>query len=1099
MRLALLDDHAGPALAAAQNRRGLIVYVAARPVDRAAARARPHARRLPARDPRRARRTAARCSRSPAATATSARRTGSAAADGGGERRRERRAAASARSRGTGAARCRSAEPDAGRRSPHVLRAARAAAAARRRARRSRSSRSPRSARCTGCRCSSRPRPARALGRASASALLAMLRPAARRAGCPAAARARRGGRGRRSPALALALLAGGVADELLLPGRWGELAAGIARGIAALPGVRVPYRGLDEWMRLVIPLGGTVLVVLAALLAFWPRRGRARLPDRRAACCCDALRRAGRRARLRRASSCAARCWRCSCVAFLRLERLRLTDGRRRPRCSPSAARSLGADRRARARRATRRGATTRRGRSTTAASKSTDVHLGPRLRPARLAARRPRAAARQGQAARLLEGREPRRLRRRALARVGAGTRDGRSTSSSRRPTRGPRALDARRSRSPSATCARDTFVTAGITSTRRTCRGRAAIPTAPPASATSSRARCAAATPTRPSLHAAADRARAARRAAPTTTGDAATLHDASTSRPSAADPGARGRPGAPVASHVPGVGEPGAPTATAAARPGPDRAGGRAAARAPTCARTYALAAAAASDGARRPYDYVQRRRGLPRRDGFTYTESPPPASRTLDGFLFDAKPGYCQQYSGAMALLLRMGGIPARVATGFTSGSLDRKAERVRRARPRRPLVGRGLVPGLRLGHVRPDARPPRRRARSRGDRSRAGAAPRRRAATSAATRARPAAAAPRRSDGGTPWAPDRRSAALAARAGRRRAWLAAPPPAPPRRAAGRSPSSSARCARTRRTPARATTLQRARGALRALARGGRATCARCASSATRGRRRRARRARSAAACAPSWAAAAGSRGRLRAWWALPPRRRPSGAAYTRSADGRRLRPLPARDGLLEDGRLPRRRPCRWRKARDLEPDKTSIREALGRAYFRSRQFEEARAEFEAVVERAPTNDYALFCLGRSLMRAAAARGGAQAARAGRGLRPDRRDYRIYRDRARDAPHDGRLAGAITEPHSFRRRPVRPCFGKRALARFFVERREVNMSSDPGRHRGPARRGRSPRSRSCSPRSSAASSCACSSTIPTASRSSSASA
>ena len=55
------------------------------------------------------------------------------------------------------------------------------------------------------------------------------------------------------------------------------------------------------------------------------------------------------------------------------------------------------------------------------------------------------------------------------------------------------------------------------------------------------------------------------------------------------------------------------------------------------------------------------------------------------------------------------------------------------------------------------------------------------------------------------------------------------------------------------------------------------------------------------------------------------------------------------------------------------KAAGLEPEKTSIREALGRAYFRSRQFEEARVEFEAVVERAPTNDYALFCLGRSLM------------------------------------------------------------------------------------------------------------------------------
>jgi Flp pilus assembly protein TadD len=90
------------------------------------------------------------------------------------------------------------------------------------------------------------------------------------------------------------------------------------------------------------------------------------------------------------------------------------------------------------------------------------------------------------------------------------------------------------------------------------------------------------------------------------------------------------------------------------------------------------------------------------------------------------------------------------------------------------------------------------------------------------------------------------------------------------------------------------------------------------------------------------------------------------------------------------------------------KAAALDPDKTSIREALGRAYFRSRQYEEARAEFEAVVERAPTNDYALFCLGRSLLelgRPAEARKPLVLASS---LRPERRDYRIYRDRARAA-------------------------------------------------------------------------------------------
>ncbi len=40
----------------------------------------------------------------------------------------------------------------------------------------------------------------------------------------------------------------------------------------------------------------------------------------------------------------------------------------------------------------------------------------------------------------------------------------------------------------------------------------------------------------------------------------------------------------------------------------------------------------------------------------------------------------SEPGYCQQFSGAMALLLRMGGVPARVASGFTSGSFDRSRD-----------------------------------------------------------------------------------------------------------------------------------------------------------------------------------------------------------------------------------------------------------------------------------------------------------------------------------------------------------------------------------------------------------------------------------
>ena len=90
------------------------------------------------------------------------------------------------------------------------------------------------------------------------------------------------------------------------------------------------------------------------------------------------------------------------------------------------------------------------------------------------------------------------------------------------------------------------------------------------------------------------------------------------------------------------------------------------------------------------------------------------------------------------------------------------------------------------------------------------------------------------------------------------------------------------------------------------------------------------------------------------------------------------------------------------------RARDLDPDKTSIREALGRAYFRSFQYEEARREFEAVVERAPTNDFALFCLGRSLMLLGRHQEARKPLALAAQLRPERRDYRHYRERAAKA-------------------------------------------------------------------------------------------
>jgi tetratricopeptide (TPR) repeat protein len=86
------------------------------------------------------------------------------------------------------------------------------------------------------------------------------------------------------------------------------------------------------------------------------------------------------------------------------------------------------------------------------------------------------------------------------------------------------------------------------------------------------------------------------------------------------------------------------------------------------------------------------------------------------------------------------------------------------------------------------------------------------------------------------------------------------------------------------------------------------------------------------------------------------------------------------------------------------KAAGIAPEKASIREALGRAYFRSRHFPEAAAEFEAVVERYPVNDYAHFCLGRALTLTGERQRARRHLAIAACLRPERRDYRVYRER-----------------------------------------------------------------------------------------------
>ena len=80
------------------------------------------------------------------------------------------------------------------------------------------------------------------------------------------------------------------------------------------------------------------------------------------------------------------------------------------------------------------------------------------------------------------------------------------------------------------------------------------------------------------------------------------------------------------------------------------------------------------------------------------------------------------------------------------------------------------------------------------------------------------------------------------------------------------------------------------------------------------------------------------------------------------------------------------------------------PEKSSVREALGRALFRSHRYREAATEFEAVVETHPVNDFAHFCLGRALTKTGDMTRARHHLALASNLRPDRRDYRIYRER-----------------------------------------------------------------------------------------------
>src|ERR1700692_3726798 len=81
------------------------------------------------------------------------------------------------------------------------------------------------------------------------------------------------------------------------------------------------------------------------------------------------------------------------------------------------------------------------------------------------------------------------------------------------------------------------------------------------------------------------------------------------------------------------------------------------------------------------------------------------------------------------------------------------------------------------------------------------------------------------------------------------------------------------------------------------------------------------------------------------------------------------------------------------------KAKRREPEKASIREALGIAYFRIRRWEEAEAEFRKLLDLSPVNDYAHYALGRCLEKQGRQREANVHYKLASSLRPGSRQYR----------------------------------------------------------------------------------------------------
>lgn len=91
-----------------------------------------------------------------------------------------------------------------------------------------------------------------------------------------------------------------------------------------------------------------------------------------------------------------------------------------------------------------------------------------------------------------------------------------------------------------------------------------------------------------------------------------------------------------------------------------------------------ARARALAVEVTRDDSANQYDLVTTLTTY-LQENFQYTQQlghVPPGRDPVDWFLFDVKKGYCEQFATAEVMMLRSLGIPARLATGYSTGDYN---------------------------------------------------------------------------------------------------------------------------------------------------------------------------------------------------------------------------------------------------------------------------------------------------------------------------------------------------------------------------------------------------------------------------------------